>query len=174
MERKLFCELGPWAYRISVEKMCLLRRWRNAKEHVRFAKNRREEKLHVVIYRHNSLIRRRLGNVDMRLQENKAVNLSLAAPKIIGIVIHPGETFSFWELVGRTSAKKGYQEGLTIAKGRTKSGIGGGMCQMTNLIHWMVLHSPLTITEHHHHDQMDLFPDFGRQIPFGTRHVYCI
>lgn len=168
MERKLFCELGPWAYRISVEKMCLLRRWRNAKEHVRFAKNRREEKLPVVIYRHNSLIRRRLGNVDMRLQENKAVNLSLAAPKIIGIVIHPGETFSFWELVGRTSAKKGYQEGLTIAKGRTKSGIGGGMCQMTNLIHWMVLHSPLTITEHHHHDQMDLFPDFGRQIPFGT------
>ena len=32
----------------------------------------------------------------------------------------------------------------------------------------MVLHSDLTITEHHHHDGLDLFPDFGRQIPFGT------
>ena len=32
----------------------------------------------------------------------------------------------------------------------------------------MVLHSDLTITEHHHHDGFDLFPDFGRQIPFGT------
>ena len=42
------------------------------------------------------------------------------------------------------------------------------MCQFSNLIHWMVLHAPLTITEQHHHDQFDLFPDFGRQVPFGT------
>ena len=42
------------------------------------------------------------------------------------------------------------------------------MCQLSNLIHWMVLHSDLTISEHHHHDGLDLFPDFGRQIPFGT------
>lgn len=42
------------------------------------------------------------------------------------------------------------------------------MCQLSNLIHWLVLHSELTITEHHHHDGLDLFPDFGRQIPFGT------
>jgi vancomycin resistance protein VanW len=42
------------------------------------------------------------------------------------------------------------------------------MCQLSNLIHWMVLHSQLTIVEHHHHDGLDLFPDFGRQIPFGT------
>lgn len=39
--------------------------------------------------------------------------------------------------------------------------------QFSNLIHWMVLHAPLTITEQHH-DQFDLFPDFGRQVPFGT------
>ena len=42
------------------------------------------------------------------------------------------------------------------------------MCQFTNLIHWMVMHSPLEITEHHHHDGFDLFPDFNRQVPFGT------
>ena len=42
------------------------------------------------------------------------------------------------------------------------------MCQFTNLIHWLILHSPLTITEHHHHDGYDLFPDFGRAVPFGT------
>ncbi|MDU6359766.1 MAG: VanW family protein [Clostridiales bacterium] len=34
-------------------------------------------------------------------------------------------------------------------------------------MHWMILHSPLTITEHHH-DNLDLFPDYGSQIPFGT------
>lgn len=42
------------------------------------------------------------------------------------------------------------------------------MCQFTNLIHWMVLHSPLEIIEHHHHNNIDMFPDYGRQIPFGT------
>ncbi len=42
------------------------------------------------------------------------------------------------------------------------------MCQFTNLIHWMILHSSMTIVEHHHHDSYDLFPDFNRKIPFGT------
>lgn len=42
------------------------------------------------------------------------------------------------------------------------------MCQFTNLIHWLVLHTPLEITEHHHHDGVDLFPDDGRTVPFGT------
>jgi vancomycin resistance protein VanW len=106
--------------------------------------------------------------VDLSLQDNKAVNLSIAAPKVSGILIRPGETFSFWKLVGSLSNRKGYQEGLIITQGQTGKGIGGGMCQFTNLIHWMVLHTPMQITEHHHHDGMDLFPDFGRQVPFGT------
>ncbi|MBR5407268.1 MAG: VanW family protein [Lachnospiraceae bacterium] len=134
----------------------------------KFANTKREDDLEYVICRHNSLIRRRLGNVDMRLQENKAVNLSLTAPKINRILIRPGETFSFWHLAGKTSAKKGYKEGLTISGEHTRPGIGGGMCQMTNLIHWMILHSDMEIIEHHHHDGLDLFPDFKRQIPFGT------
>jgi vancomycin resistance protein VanW len=32
----------------------------------------------------------------------------------------------------------------------------------------MILHSELSIVEHHHHDGLDLFPDYGRNIPFGT------
>ena len=42
------------------------------------------------------------------------------------------------------------------------------MCQFTNLLHWMSLHSPLDIVEYHHHDGLDLFPDFNRQVPFGV------
>ena len=84
------------------------------------------------------------------------------------MLIRPGEIFSFWTLVGDPSARRGFRDGLVIAGGKTGSGVGGGMCQFTNLIHWMVLHSDLDIIEHHHHDGMDLFPDYGRQIPFGT------
>ena len=168
MPRKLFCEISPMTYRISMEKEIVKRRLRDLFHNVRFAKERVENSLEVLVYRHKSLIRRKLGNVNMQLQENKATNLSLAVKHIDGLLIHPGETFSVWKLIGRTSAQKGYKEGLTITNGRPAQGIGGGLCQLSNLIHWMVLHSGLTITEHHHHDGMDLFPDYGRQIPFGT------
>ena len=168
MKRKLFCEISPLTYRLSMEKEILKRHIWDFLRRNRFAKERTETSLPILVYRHNSLIRRRLGNVDMQLQENKATNLTLAVAHIDGLLIHPGETFSIWKLIGRTSEQRGFKEGLTIEKGKPARGIGGGLCQLSNLIHWMVLHSELTITEHHHHDGMDLFPDFGRQLPFGT------
>lgn len=168
MRRKLFCEISPWTFRLSVEKCILARKLSDKLKMVRFAQTKSSAPLPVVVYRHNSLIRRKLGNTDLALQENKAVNLSLAAPRVNNILIRPGETFSFWKLVGRDDARHGYMEGLTIAHGRPSRGIGGGLCQFTNLIHWMVMHSDLTIVEHHHHDGLDLFPDYNRQIPFGT------
>lgn len=168
MGRKLFCSISPLCYSISTWKGCLVRRMQDCLSGEHFCREKSNEALPVVIYRHKSLIRRRLGNVDMLLQENKAVNLSLAAPRIDGALIRQNETFSLWRLVGRTSARKGFREGLMIRQGAPSSGIGGGLCQLSNLIHWLVLHSPLIITERHHHDGMDLFPDFGRQVPFGV------
>lgn len=167
MARKLFCQLGPWAYWLSRRKE-VLRRKLYDRARGPFAVQRQPEPLPALVYRHRSLIRRRLGQVDMALQENKAVNLALAAPKVCGVLIRPGETFSFWRLVGPCTKRRGYQVGMTISNGAPGRGIGGGMCQFTNLIHWMVLHSPLTITERHHHENLDLFPDFGRQVPFGV------
>ena len=168
MKRLLFCEISPFTYRLSVEKEILKRDLKDLRQRARFAQERSERVLPLVVCRHSSLIRRRLGNVNMQLQENKATNLALAVACIDGVLILPGDVFSFWKLVGRTSRRKGYKEGLTIERGKPSQGVGGGLCQLSNLIHWMVLHSDLTITEHHHHDGLDLFPDFGRQIPFGT------
>ena len=171
MSRKLFCQISPFTYRISTRKCQMLRNlsdWFAQLHGLHFAAVRDIDPLPVRIYQHQSLIRRKLGQVDMTLQENKAVNLSLAAPLVNGILIRPGGPFSFWRLGGDTTEEKGYTAGLTIAGNAPSKGPGGGMCQFTNLIHWMILHSPLTIVEHHHHDGLDLFPDFGRQIPFGT------
>ena len=166
--RKLFCEISPLTYKISTYKCIAVRKINDVLSKEKFALTKSEELLPVVVYKHNSLIRRKLGNVDLQLQENKAVNLSIAAPKVDKIVIKPGEVFSFWRLVGSPSEKKGYKTGLTIAHSEPSKDIGGGMCQFTNLVHWMILHSPLEIVEHHHHDGVDLFPDFNRVVPFGT------
>lgn len=166
-KRKLFCEISPLTYKISVLRCQFIRHLKNLLT-INMANSIKENLLPYTIYKHSSLIRRELGDVDPILQDNKAINLTLAAPKISGIMIKPGEIFSFWKLVGSCSVKKGYKDGLMISSGRMTKGIGGGMCQFTNLIHWIVLHTPMQIIEHHHHDDMDLFPDYGRQVPFGT------
>lgn len=117
--------------------------------------------------KHQSLLRRTLGQSDPKLQENKIINLKIATSKIDGIIIRPGETMSFWNLVGKTTKAKGYIEGMQLSRGEVKTGIGGGICQLANLLYWMSLHTPLVVTERHHHS-FDPFPDSGRTLPFGS------
>lgn len=110
---------------------------------------------------------RKLGDSDMRLQHNKIDNLKIVVEQLNGILIHPGETFSFYKLVGRPTAKRGFKEGMELSFGKPRPGIGGGICQSTNLLHWLSLHSPLTIVERHHHS-IDPFPDQGRVLPWAS------
>ena len=97
----------------------------------------------------------------MQLQRNKVQNLRLATAQIDGILIAPGEIFSLWALIGRPTRKKGYLDGLVISSGHLGKGVAGGLCQLANLIHYMVLHTPMKVTELHHHSDA-LFPDAGR------------
>lgn len=166
-KRKLFCELSPTCYRISLRKEYLLRDLHDRFSGEKFAREINTLPLPAIVKSHTSSILRRLEGVDMELQRNKAVNLRLACAKINGIIIRPGQTFSFWRLVGEPGEKQGYREGLVINAGKLGRGTGGGLCQLANLIHWLVLNSPLTVTELVHHSDA-LFPDSGRRVPFGT------
>jgi len=119
------------------------------------------------IVQHRSFLLKKLKNVDMYLQHNKIVNLRLAIARLNGIVIEPGQTFSFWKLVGRPTKAKGYLEGMTLSNGNVTKGVGGGLCQLGNLIYWMSLHTPLTVTKRWRHSY-DVFPDVNRKVPFGS------
>ncbi len=132
-----------------------------------FATERSESFLPCVQFTHKTPLLRKLRDVDMVLQYNKITNLKLAAEKINTVVLKPGETFSFWYLVGKPTAKKGYKEGMILRSGYVDSGIGGGMCQMTNLLYWLTLHTPLTVIERHRHGY-DVFPDSNRTQPFAS------
>lgn len=118
------------------------------------------------LIQHRSFLLRPLKDVDMVLQHNKVKNLTLAIRHINQVVIHPGETFSIWKLVGRPSKSKGYLDGLVLSNGKIGRGTGGGLCQLGNLLYWMALHSPLTIRERWRHGY-DVFPDINRNIPFA-------
>ncbi|MFL0247235.1 VanW family protein [Candidatus Clostridium stratigraminis] len=126
------------------------------------------ERYPYVIFEHRTPLIRKLKDVDMYLQYNKITNLRLAVEKLNGIIIKSGETFSYWNIVGKPTYKKGYLDGLVLcADGTFKAGVGGGLCQLSNLIYWMTLHTDLIVTERHRHSH-DIFPDVSRTQPFGT------
>lgn len=116
---------------------------------------------------HDSLLLRELAGAAMALQHGKVANLRLAAPYVDGLVLRPGQTFSFNRTVGSCSRRRGYVDGLRLSGGRPVAGVGGGVCQLANLLHWLVLHSPLTVVERSEHS-VDAFPDSGRVVPWGV------
>ncbi len=133
-----------------------------------FASCKRVSELSYSVFKHQSPLIRKLKNVDMFLQYNKITNLRLAINRLNGIIIKPGQTFSYWKLIGAPAYRKGYLDGLVLKPdGSFGKGVGGGLCQLANLIYWMALHTPLTITERHRHSY-DIFPDDNRTQPFGS------
>jgi len=118
-------------------------------------------------FTHQTPLLRNLKDVDMQLQRNKITNLRIAVERLDGVTIHPGQMFSYWRLIGKPTRAKGYLPGMVLDRGTVKAGIGGGLCQLSNLIYWMTLHTPLTVTERHRHGY-DVFPDSGRTQPFGS------
>lgn len=133
---------------------------------IHFAKQRREACPYLCAAHHTPLYRK-LKDVDMYLQHNKVENLKLALPRMNHTVLYPGETFSYWRLLGKPTKRKGYQKGMVLRNGSFSEGTGGGLCQLTNLIYWMSIHTPLTIVERHRHGY-DVFPDANRTQPFGS------
>lgn len=166
-KRKLFCEYGPLAYEISLYKEALKKDIEDRKKGYKIAKKKSYDNLEYIWKGDAKVLLRKLHGVDMQLQKNKVKNLEIAGKKIDGIIIMPGEVFSFWNLVGKTSKRKGYLEGLVVSDSSLGKGRGGGLCQMANLIHYLVLHTDLEVVEKYHHTDA-LFPDVKRRVPFGT------
>lgn len=134
---------------------------------IEWAHRRQAEDLPVRLKQHQSPLLRTLGQSEMWMQHNKVTNLKLAVERMDGLIIEPGQEFSFCRIVGRTSKRKGYLDGMLLDNGEAKAGVGGGICQLANLLHWMVLHTPLVVTERSEHS-FDPFPDDGRVLPWGV------
>lgn len=134
----------------------------------RWARRRQAERLPEVQTGHATPLIRNLGREEeQQWQKSKVINLKLAVSRLDGVLLYPGETFSYWRLIGRPSRRRGYREGMVLFLGRIGGGTGGGLCQLSNLIFWMTLHTPLTVVERYRHSH-DVFPDSGRTQPFGS------
>ncbi|WP_022911070.1 VanW family protein [Aestuariimicrobium kwangyangense] len=160
-------ERHPWLYPLAV-KYHQTRRWIAWQSSgTPWAAEKSEDDLPVKVKHHKSLLLRSLGESEMWLQHNKVTNLRLAAREVDGLVIRPGESFSFNKVVGNCTRRRGFVEGMRLSNGEARPGVGGGICQLANLLHWMVLHSALTVVERSEHS-FDPFPDNGRVLPWGV------
>jgi len=104
---------------------------------------------------------------DIVYQYNKVHNLKLAGKTINHLLIEPGQTFSFWIRVRHADEKEPYKEGLVLVNDKIIGEYGGGLCQLSNLLFWMFLHTPLSIVERHGH-AIESFPTTTHDLPYGT------
>lgn len=83
--------------------------------------------------------------------KNRTTNLILAAKKINGTVLMPGETFSYNKVVGARTIQAGYKEAPIYVSGKVEDGIGGGICQITTTLYNAVVYANLDIVERSNH-----------------------
>lgn len=119
-----------------------------------------------VLARHASPLRRPGTSVDPALQRGKEHNVRVAAGRLDRVRVEPGQVLSYHHLVGRPSRLRGFVPGLELHDGQPSRGVGGGCCQVSNLLYLLALRGGMKIVERHRH-ALDLFPDAGRTVPFG-------
>lgn len=99
---------------------------------------------------------------------NRIFNLKLASEKMNGILVAPGETFSFNKYVGDISAAGGYRQAYIIQNGRTILGDGGGVCQVSTTMFRAALAAGLPIEERNQHAYRVRYYEHDRQPGFDA------
>lgn len=105
--------------------------------------------------------------------QGRVHNIVLAASRINGILVKPGEVFSFNDTVGDISAATGYQSAYIIKDGRTVLGDGGGVCQVSTTLFRAALAAGLPIVERYAHAYRVHFYEDGGFKPGLDATVYA-
>jgi vancomycin resistance protein YoaR len=91
----------------------------------------------------------------------RTFNLRLAASKLDGHVLLPGEVFDFNEVVGPRDEANGYKVAPVIAEGEMVDGIGGGTCQISGTLHGAAFFAGLEVVERYPHTRPSSYIKMG-------------
>lgn len=83
--------------------------------------------------------------------KNRSTNIRLAANKVNGVVLMPGETFSYNKVVGARTIAAGYKEAGVYVNGQVTNGIGGGICQVSSTLYNAAVYANLEIVQRTNH-----------------------
>jgi vancomycin resistance protein YoaR len=95
-------------------------------------------------------------------QINRTENLRVAAKALDGLVVKPGDTFSFNDVVGVRSNEAGYKDAMVIVGGEFVPGLGGGVCQVSSTLYNTLLLADITIVERNNHSLAITYVPLGR------------
>ncbi|WP_413242643.1 VanW family protein [Paenibacillus sp. 1P07SE] len=84
---------------------------------------------------------------------SRSHNIDLAAKAIDGIVVFPGELFSFNRTVGIRTKSRGYRDAPIIVRGELSEGVGGGICQVSSTLYNAADRAGLRIVERYSHSK---------------------
>ncbi len=93
---------------------------------------------------------------------NRSNNVSLAAQKINGTIIMPGETFSYNKVVGARTIEAGYKLAGAYSGGQVVQDVGGGICQISSTLYNTALLANLEIVDRSNHQFQTSYVDAGR------------
>ena len=101
---------------------------------------------------------------------NRTTNIRLAAEKINGTLLQPGEVFSYNDIVGPRDIQHGFKEAMEIVNGELVPGIGGGVCQGSSTLYNAVLFAGLKIIERTNHSKPLSYVPLGRDatVAYGS------
>lgn len=101
---------------------------------------------------------------------NRSTNLKIAAEKINGKVLMPGEEFSFNKIVGKRTVEEGYKDAKIYSDGAVVDGLAGGICQISSTLYNAVLLANLEITERRNHSFTTSYVPAGKDatVVWGT------
>ncbi len=91
----------------------------------------------------------------------KMTNISLAVGFCDGAILLPGETFSYNELVGDTTAERGFQVAAVYMNGEVEQELGGGVCQVSSTIFSALLQTDLEVVERQNHSLTVSYVPYG-------------
>lgn len=92
----------------------------------------------------------------------RTTNLQVAVNKINGVVVMPGETFSYNKTLGKRTAEAGYKDAAGYAGGKVVQMIGGGICQISSTLYDAVVYANLEIVERHNHAFLTSYVGAGK------------
>ncbi len=161
----------PFEVRLALIRLARLPAW-TLEHHLaplarRHADSRERTDYTHLLAEHRSPLRRGATVAPPRLQLGKETNVTIAATTLDGLVIEPFQVFSYHHTVGRPTRRRGFEEGLELRDEGPAASIGGGLCQVSNGLHWAAVNAGMKIIERHRHG-LDLFPDDQRTVPFGA------
>ena len=115
-------------------------------------------------YLEGLLFRDLLGQQETHVagSQDRVTNIKVSSETINGLVLMPGDEFSFNDVVGRRTARRGYRTGGAYVGGVLVPVIGGGVCQTASTLYAAIVDTEILVTERHGHSKAVPYLPRGR------------